>query len=273
MKTALSAAIYILLSSLPALAQTQPFPNVPPLVTAPTGTPSFFVTSVGLGKGGDLGGLDGADKHCQALATAAGIGAHTWRAYLSTQAANGQPAINARDRIGNGPWFSTKGSQIATNLADLHGDTVELARKGNLISKSSALTEKGEVLPGEGEKPNYHDVLTGSQTDGRAYAADSFDHTCRNWTSSLPDSSAQVGHSDRNSSSHKHFMELGAPKPGLHAGQPDLDRRQRAVLLFRCRTAVNTWRIVPKSGTRFSALKPTMEFPGFSGYPVTAVSL
>ena len=200
MKTALSTAVSILLSSLPALAQTQPYPNVPPLITAPKGTPSFFVTSVGLGKGGDLGGLEGADKHCQALATAAGIGAHTWRAYLSTQAADGKPAINARDRIGNGPWFSTKGSQIATNLADLHGDTIELAREGNLISKSSALTEKGEVLPGEGDKPNYHDVLTGSQTDGRAYPADGFDHTCRNWTSSRPDSSAQVGHSDRNSS-------------------------------------------------------------------------
>jgi len=200
MKTALSVAIYIFLSSLPALAQTQPSPEVPPIVTAPKGTPTFFLTSVGLGNGADLGGLDGADQHCQTLAAAAGIGAHTWRAYLSTQGANGTPAINARDRIGNGPWFNTKGSQIAANLADLHGDTVELARKGNLISKASALTEKGELLPGEGEKPNYHDVLTGSQTDGRAYT-DRFDHTCSNWTSSLPDGSAQLGHFDRNSSS------------------------------------------------------------------------
>ncbi len=200
MKIALSVGICIFLSSLPALAQAPPFPEVPPIVTAPKGTPNFFLASVGLGKGADLGELDGADQHCQALAAAAGIGAHTWRAYLNTQANSGTPAVNARDRIGNGPWFSTEGSQIAANLADLHGDTAELARKGNLINKSSALSEKGELLPGEGERPNYHDVLTGSQTDGRAYG-DRLDHTCSNWTSSRPDGSAQVGHFDRNSSS------------------------------------------------------------------------
>lgn len=200
MKSVVTLTLCAVLSSTAVLAQNQMAPKVPPIVTAPKGEMSFFLTSVGLGKGADLGGLEGADKHCQALATAAGLGKHTWRAYLSTQAANGKPAVNARDRIGNGPWFNAKGSQIAANLADLHGDTAELARKGNLISKSSTLNEKGEPVPGEGDIPNYHDVLTGSQTDGRAYT-DDLDHTCSNWTSSRPDGSTQLGHFDRNSSS------------------------------------------------------------------------
>jgi hypothetical protein len=197
---AATVACALALTAAGAVAEAQTAPKVPPIVTAPKGPPTFFVTSVGLGKGADLGGLDGADKHCQALATAAGIGNHTWRAYLSTQKTKTAPAVNARDRIGKGPWFNMKGAQVAASLADLHGDTLELARKGNLISKSSALTEKGEPVPGEGDKPNYHDVLTGSQTDGRAYK-DALDHTCSNWTSSAPDGSAQLGHVDRNSSS------------------------------------------------------------------------
>ena len=156
---------------------------------------SFFVTSVGVGKGGDLGGLEGADAHCQKLAAAVGGGNKTWHAYLSTQARPGQPAINARDRIGQGPWHNSKKLPIAKDLAELNGDTIELARLGSNLFKQSALNEKGEIINGAGDTPNTHDMLTGSQTDGRAYT-DSADHTCNNWTSSGA-GSAQVGHSDR----------------------------------------------------------------------------
>jgi hypothetical protein len=157
---------------------------------------SFFVTSTGSGKGANLGGLAGADQHCQMLAAAAGRGDVTWHAYLSTQAAAGQPAVNARDRIGEGPWYNAKGNRIAQNLADLHGDTLELARLGNVLTKVTAVTEKGETIKGFGDTPNQHDVLTGSQIDGRAFT-DAADHTCRNWTSEAADGSAQVGHFDR----------------------------------------------------------------------------
>jgi hypothetical protein len=153
---------------------------------------SFFVTSVGAGKGADLGGLAGADQHCQMLAASAGRGSSTWHAYLSTQGAG---AVNARDRIGSGPWYNAKGQQIAANVAELHGDTLELARMGNRITKTSALSEKGEILNGMGDQPNEHDILTGSQPDGRAYT-DAADHTCSNWTSSGT-GTAQLGHFDR----------------------------------------------------------------------------
>ena len=153
---------------------------------------SFFVTSVGAGKGADLGGLAGADMHCQMLAAAAGRGSSTWHAYLSTQGAG---AVNARDRIGNGPWANAKGQVIAANVAELHGDTLEIARMGNRITKTSALNEKGEVMNGVGDTPNEHDILTGSQPDGRAYT-DAADHTCGNWTSSGM-GTAQLGHFDR----------------------------------------------------------------------------
>jgi hypothetical protein len=156
---------------------------------------TFFVTSVGMGKGGNLGGLAGADAHCQALAAAVGAGDKTWHAYLSTQAGGDEPAINARDRIGQGPWYNAKGEMIAHGLADLHGDTIELARQGSNLFKQSALNEKGQVVNAAGDTPNVHDMLTGSQTDGRAYAGDA-DHTCNNWTSSTT-GSAQAGHSDR----------------------------------------------------------------------------
>jgi hypothetical protein len=156
---------------------------------------SFFVTSVGIGKGGDLGGLAGADAHCQMLAAAAGSSGKTWRAYLSTQARTGQAAVNARDRIGTGPWYNAKGQPISMNQAELHGDTLEMAQRGSNLFKQSALTEKGQVVPGAGDTPNMHDVLTGSQLDGRSYT-DNMDHTCNNWTSSGA-GSAQVGHSDR----------------------------------------------------------------------------
>ncbi len=172
----------------PALARAQaPGPQPFPM--------SFFVTSVGLGKGGDLGGLAGAYAHCQRLATAVGAGTKTWHAYLSTQARPGVPAVNARDRIGQGPWHNSKKLPIAADLAELNGDTIELARLGSNLFKQSALDEKGAVINGAGDTPNRHDMLTGSQTDGRAYT-DSADHTCNNWTSSGA-GSAQVGHSDR----------------------------------------------------------------------------
>lgn len=144
---------------------------------------SFFVTSVGSGKGADLGGIEGADRHCQTLAQ--GAGAKTWRAYLSTQGAG---AVNARDRIGRGPWKNAKGETIAASVDDLHG-------AGNKISKQTALTEKGETVNGRGDTPNTHDILTGSQADGRAFAG-SEDMTCRNWTSST-EGAAMVGHHDR----------------------------------------------------------------------------
>ena len=165
-----------------------------PAQQAPPQPMSFFITSAGSGHGANLGGLAGADKICQTLATAAGS-TKTWHAYMSTSAANGQPAVNARDRIGNGPWYNAKGEKIANGLADLHGDTAELARLGNNIVKLSALTEKGATLNGRGDTPNVHDMLTGSQTDGRAYT-DGADHTCGNWTSEAT-GTAQLGHFDR----------------------------------------------------------------------------
>jgi hypothetical protein len=156
---------------------------------------SFFVTSVGVGDGGNLGGLAGADAHCQKLATAVGAGTRTWRAYLSASPSGNQPAVNARDRIGTGPWANAKGQSIARDLAHLHGDTLDLARLGNTLTRATALSEKGEPVKGFGDTPNEHDILTGSMPDGRAYT-DGQDHTCNNWTSNST-GSAQVGHHDR----------------------------------------------------------------------------
>jgi hypothetical protein len=149
---------------------------------------SFFITSAGPGKGADLGGLEGADRHCQMLAQAAGAGSKTWRAYLSTQAAGGGQAVNARDRIGRGPWQNAKGEVIAQNVDDLHSPN-------NKVSKQTALSEKGDPIQGRGDTPNRHDILTGSQPDGRAFPAGD-DRTCRNWTSSTQ-GAAMVGHHDR----------------------------------------------------------------------------
>lgn len=155
---------------------------------------SFFITSVGLGDGANLGGLEGADAHCQSLAAKVGRGDSTWRAYLSTQGTN---AVSARDRIGGGPWYAHGGRRrIATDLAMLHGDTLELARLGISFGKGVALTEQGDPVPGLGDRPNRHDILTGTQPDGRAYSDDA-DHTCGNWTSNSEDGSAQVGHHDK----------------------------------------------------------------------------
>src|SRR5450830_477235 len=157
---------------------------------------SFFVTSEGVGKGADLGGLAGADAYCQKLATSVGAGGKTWHAYLSTQASDAQVAVNARDRIGKGPWYNVKGAAVAKDVANLHGDTLDAARLGNNLSRTTALTEKGEAIKGAGDKPNQHDILTGSQPDGTAFA-DGVDHTCKNFTSSAKEGSVQVGHFDR----------------------------------------------------------------------------
>ena len=151
---------------------------------------TFFVTSAGSGNGATLGGLAGADAHCQKLATAAGAPANrTWRAYLSANPA-GAAAVNARDRIGRGPWVNVKGATIAASVDELHGEK-------NGLTKDTNLTEKGEVVKGVGDQPNEHDILTGSQADGRAYT-DGMDHTCSNWTSAADGmGAAQLGHSDR----------------------------------------------------------------------------
>jgi hypothetical protein len=145
----------------------------------------FFITSVGSGNGANLGGLSGADAHCQKLASAVGAGSRTWRAYLSSN--EGGKAINARDRIGPGPWANAKGVVIAQNVAELHGE--------NKLTKETQLTEKGAIVNGRGDTPNTHDMLTGSQLDGTAFT-DGADHTCNNWTSNGT-GSAQLGHHDR----------------------------------------------------------------------------
>jgi len=149
---------------------------------------TFFVTSAGPGNGADLGGLAGADRHCQQLAAAAGAGDRTWRAYLSTQATGGQPAVAARDRIGAGPWQNADGVAIAHDLDELHGD--------NRLDKASALDESGALVNGRGDTPNRHDILTGTQPDGTAFPAGE-DRTCGNWTSSGAEGAAMVGHHDR----------------------------------------------------------------------------
>jgi hypothetical protein len=152
---------------------------------------SFFVTSIGLGKGADLGGLAGADKHCQSLATAAGAGSRTWRAYLSLErGANGSPfAVNARDRVGKGPWYNAKGTMIAKDVAQLHAE--------NNLTKETALSESGEVINGYGDSPSRHDILTGSTADGEPYGGRAF--TCNGWTKGddVPPAAALVGHHDR----------------------------------------------------------------------------
>lgn len=148
---------------------------------------SFFVTSANPGQGGNLGGLAGADALCDKLATAAGVGGRNWKAYLSTQASGGAAAVNARDRIGSGPWFNAKGVLIAHNVAELHG--------ANNINKATGLTERGEVVPGTGDPVNKHDIMTGSLPDGTAMPAGR-DATCSNWTSG-DQGGAMVGHHNR----------------------------------------------------------------------------
>ncbi|HEY7171040.1 MAG TPA: hypothetical protein VH417_09360 [Vicinamibacterales bacterium] len=159
---------------------------------APPQPMSFFITSASKGNGANYGGLAGADAYCQQLGAAAGRGSVTWHAYLSTQGPN---AVNARDRIGNGPWYNQRGQRVAQNVAELHGDTIEQARIGNALGKQLSLTDKGGIVNGVGDTPNQHDILTGSQADGRAYT-DGQDHTCNNWTSNAT-GTAQLGHSDK----------------------------------------------------------------------------
>lgn len=204
---------------------------ISPMAAAQHGMPggipmSFFVTSEPVGDGGNLGGLKGADAHCQKLAAAVGAGDLTWRAYLSTQARPGAPAVNARDRIGLGPWHNYDGVMIASSLAHLHGDTLELARMGNNLHKQTGLTEKGAIVPGlydfldprdndwEYVKAtpysNRHEVLTGSQPDGRAYPPD-IDYTCDSWTSNKDPDAAQEAPG----------LYGGVGRPNVQIGFPD----------------------------------------------------
>ena len=187
------AAVVLLLGTLMLAQQPQAGQRG---AQAPPQPMSFFVTSVGKGDGANLGGIAGADAWCQSLAMAAGAGNKTWHAYMSTQASGGQTAVNARDRIGAGPWYGARGARVAQNVGDLHGDTLDQARVGNSVTKATALSEKAMPINGVGDMPNTHDMLTGSQPDGRAYT-DGMDHTCSNWTSNATTGVAQLGHHDR----------------------------------------------------------------------------
>ncbi len=173
----------------------------------------FFVTSTTPTGTGALGGLAGADKICQDLAATAGAGGRTWHAYLSTAAAGAAPGVNARDRIGAGPWYNAKNVLIAANLNDLHGD---VQRDRNNIQKMTALTEKGELIKGVGDSPNQHDILTGTDSDGKALAGDV---NCSNWTSDTDEHKAMLGHADRqgggNTSWNSTHMSLGCAAPTL----------------------------------------------------------
>src|ERR1700756_3848613 len=182
---------------------------------------TFFVTSAGPGKGGDLGGIEGADQHCQTPAAAAGATARTWRAYLSTQAADGKPAVNARDRIGKGPWQNAKGVMIAKDVADLHSAS-------NNLTKQTALSEKGEVINGRGDTPNRHDILTGTQPDGTAFAAGE-DKTCKHWTSSTQGAGA-AGPSDCQGLGGRPFR---SPGPGGQGGVEVVEQLASAASLRR----------------------------------------
>ena len=186
-----------------ALAQQQP-PQAPNM--------TFFVTSVGSGKGANLGGLDGADAHCQRLGTAAGAGSKVWRAYLSTNAAAG--SVNARDRIGRGPWQNFKGEMVAKDVDELHSDN-------NKLSQDTSLTERGQKVSGFGMTPNWHDVLTGSNIDGRAWPGN-MNLTCNNWTSSQF-GSASVGHIDRRGGADTVFQKSwNSSHMSRACSQPDL---------------------------------------------------
>lgn len=187
-----------------------------PQQQAPQQPMSFFVTSVGPGNGGNLGGLEGADKHCQTLAAAAGADNRMWRAYLSIAAAGGQPAVYARERIGTGPWYNAKGQLIARDVADLHGD---IERDRNNIRKPTAINEKGQEVKGAGDMPNEHDILTGSDSHGRIPVGAAAVLTCNNWTSNADTDRAIVGHHDRlggaTASWNAAHMTAGCSQPAL----------------------------------------------------------
>ena len=230
-------SVALVLGSYIGLAQQ---PAAPPAgggqgrgAAAPPQPMSFFITSVGKGDGANYGGLAGADAYCQMMGTAAGRGAPVvWHAYLSTQ---GPGSVKARDRIGNGPWFNSRGGRVGGSVAELHGDTIEQARLGNALGKQISLTEKQTVVNGVGDMPNQHDILTGSTPDGRAYA-DAADHTCSNYTSNAnveppargagapaappaPGPSVQLGHSDKqgggNGSWNSTHASRGCSQPNL----------------------------------------------------------
>ena len=205
---------YLLLAQQPAAPAGAPGRGP----AAPPQPMSFFITSAPKGDGANYGGLAGADAYCQQLGAAAGRGGVTWHAYLSTQGAG---AVNARDRIGNGPWYNANGAMVAMNVGQLHGDTLDQARIGNALGKQFSLSEKKERINGVGDTPNQHDILTGSQPDGRAYT-DAMDHTCSNWTSNATGTgAAQVGHSDKqgggNGSWNSAHPSRGCSQPNLVA--------------------------------------------------------
>jgi hypothetical protein len=228
MRHVLAATAFAALGTLVAFAQApqQPAGGAAPAGQgrggAPPGPASFFITSVGKGDGANYGGLAGADAYCSQVAQAASIPAtqgRQWRAYLSAKAANGQPAVNARDRIGAGPWYNVRGALIANNVADLHGD---VERDRNQINKATALNEKAGTVNGVGDTPNQHDVLTGSDSHGRAIAGTN-DTTCNNYTSNADTagSSVMLGHFDRtgggNTSWNSAHASRGCSQPGLVA--------------------------------------------------------
>jgi len=194
-------------------------------VQAQQSTMTFFVTSTGLGKGADLGGLDGADAHCNALAKAAGSKLATWRAYLSTALPGGDAGVSARDRIGKGPWRNAKGAVIAANVSDLHSDN-------NKLTKQTALTEKGEVVSGRGDAVNMHDILTGSDPQGR-YSTAGGDTTCGNWTKS-GEGSAIVGHHDRVGLKDTRHMKSWNSSHGSRGCSPDALKGSGGAGLFYC---------------------------------------
>ena len=193
-KFGVAASVALLSLGLSGVAQTQ------------QSDMTFFITSVGSGKGADLGGLAGADKHCQTLAAAVGAGKRTWHAYLSTTASGGSPAANARDRIGKGPWHNAQGRLIARSVEELHEGV-------NNINRMTALTEKGTVVNGRADSPNTHDILTGSQPNGRALTGDPATTTCSNWTSS-GSGAAMVGHHDR------HGLKEDEPSRSWNSSHP-----------------------------------------------------
>jgi hypothetical protein len=189
---------------------------------------SFFVTSAGIGRGGNLGGIKGADAHCQALARGAGAGDKTWRAYLSVTDLNGKGAINARDRIGRGPWYNANGVRIAVDVDDLHSDSAN-------ITADTAITEKGQKLPAE---PNQHDILTGSTREGRAWSFNLLDDlnlergamTCSNYTSDAEDQFVMVGHHDRAGTAP--ISPWNAAHPSVGCSQAKLVETGGAGLLY-----------------------------------------
>jgi hypothetical protein len=214
MQIVVGALVAVILCSA-AESQAQVAAAAPPQPQQPPAPMGFFITSVGKGDGANIGGLSGADAHCQALAQAVAAGNRSWHAYLSATAAAGQAPVNARDRIGSGPWYNAKGALIAWNVTDLHGD---IQRDRNSINKEFALSEKGLPVNGRGDTPNQHDILTGSDSHGRALLGAPATTTCNNWTSNAA-GSAMVGHHDRSGGGNSSW---NAAHPTRSCSQSDL---------------------------------------------------